>query len=127
MKEAGKWVWSMGVVSLFLFIAVLNALGLASFDCYEMFDFEQYFMTQLANELTIMDPRYLSVKPHPFYETCLCPTPLNRYKIVRRRLVWLIGNWVPVKFETNLRPMLYRNLIPILHPNEDLVVSTNAS
>ena len=40
--------------------------------------------------------------------------------------MWLIGNWVPVKFDSSLRPTLYRILIPILHPNEDLVVSVLA-
>ena len=36
--------------------------------------------------------------------------------------MWLIGNWVPVKFDSSLRPLLYRTLVPIMHPNEDLVV-----
>lgn len=45
-----------------------------------------------------------------------------RYQVVRRRLVWLLGNWVPIKFDNMLRPLLYRTMIPILHENEDIVV-----
>ena len=47
---------------------------------------------------------------------------LHRYKIVRHRVVWLLGNWVAVKMSTELRPSLYSVLVSVLQPCEDLVV-----
>ena len=46
----------------------------------------------------------------------------TRYKIVRNRVVWLLGNWVGVKMANSLRPSLYSVLISLLQPSEDLVV-----
>ena len=47
-----------------------------------------------------------------------------RYKMVRHRVVWLLGQWVTVKMSSSLRPSLYAVLVPILAPSEDVVVST---
>ena len=46
-----------------------------------------------------------------------------RYKIVRHRVVWLLGNWVGVKMSSSLRPSLYSVLTQVLQPSEDIVVS----
>ena len=45
-----------------------------------------------------------------------------RYRVVRRRVVQLIGCWVGVKYDAGNRNSIYRTLLPILHPSEDLVV-----
>ena len=50
-----------------------------------------------------------------------------RYKIVRHRVVWLLGNWVGVKMSPSLRPSLYSVLTQVLQPSEDLVVSVYRS
>ena len=41
--------------------------------------------------------------------------------------MWLLGCWVNVKMSPSLRPSLYRTLLPILHPREDLVVREQAA
>ena len=45
-----------------------------------------------------------------------------RYKIVRHRVVWLLGTWVTVKMSPELRPSVYAVLVPLLTRNEDLAV-----
>ena len=51
------------------------------------------------------------------------------YRIVRRRVVWLIGQWSGVKLSPELRPKLYEILLPLLEKNrgEDLVVRLAAA
>lgn len=47
-----------------------------------------------------------------------------RYKPIRRRVIWLIGQWISVKFKSDLRPMLYEAIRNLLQ-DQDLVVSVN--
>lgn len=49
---------------------------------------------------------------------------LSRYKLIRRRVVWLIGQWIPVKFKSDLRPVLYEIILSLMQ-DPDLVVSGN--
>lgn len=49
---------------------------------------------------------------------------LHRYKLIRRRVVWLIGQWIPVKFKSDLRPVLYEIILSLMQ-DPDLVVSGN--
>lgn len=49
------------------------------------------------------------------------------YRIVRRRVVWLIGQWSGVKLSPELRPKLYEILLPLLERSEDLVVRLAAA
>lgn len=46
---------------------------------------------------------------------------LFRYKPLRRRVIWLIGQWISVKFKSDLRPMLYEAICNLLQ-DQDLVV-----
>jgi len=46
----------------------------------------------------------------------------NNYRIIRKRVAWLLGNWSNVKFSSELRPLLYEELIPLMSRDEDLVV-----
>ena len=46
---------------------------------------------------------------------------------VRRRAAWLIGQWSGVKLSPELRPRLYEILVPLLNPQEDLVVRLAAA
>lgn len=48
----------------------------------------------------------------------------NRYKLIRRRVIWLIGQWIPVKFKSDLRPVLYEIILNLMQ-DPDLVVSTD--
>lgn len=47
---------------------------------------------------------------------------LSRYKLIRRRVIWLIGQWISVKFKSDLRPLLYEVILSLMQ-DPDLVVS----
>ncbi|XP_026526316.1 importin-11 [Notechis scutatus] len=80
--------------------AVYNAVGLAAYELFDSVDFDQWFKTQLLAELQVTH---------------------NRYKAIRRRVIWLIGQWISVKFKPDLRPMLYEAICNLLQ-DKDLVV-----
>ena len=52
--------------------AIYNAVGLAGFDLYDEVNFDQWFSTTLKQELNEKS---------------------NNYRIIRRRICWLIGRW----------------------------------
>ncbi|XP_065717490.1 importin-11 isoform X1 [Patagioenas fasciata] len=80
--------------------AVFNAVGLAAYELFDSVDFDQWFKNQLLAELQVSH---------------------NRYKPIRRRVIWLIGQWISVKFKSELRPMLYEAIRNLLQ-DQDLVV-----
>lgn len=86
--------------------AVYNAVGLAAFDLYDEVNFDQWFSTTLKEELKIQS---------------------NNYRIIRRRICWLIGRWTNVKLSAELRPEVYKLMIEVLSPKEDLGVRLVAS
>ncbi|KAA8593002.1 hypothetical protein FQN60_018457 [Etheostoma spectabile] len=45
----------------------------------------------------------------------------HRYKLIRRRVIWLIGQWISVKFKSDLRPLLYEVILSLMQ-DPDLVV-----
>ena len=83
------------IIILFLFPlqkeAVYTAVGLASYDLFDQVDFDSWFSSYLLGELK---------NPHP------------KYRIIRRRVVWLLGQWVGVKLSPNLRYLA----VTALHP-----------
>ncbi|NXL84061.1 IPO11 protein, partial [Alectura lathami] len=85
--------------------AVYNAVGLAAYELFDSVDFDQWFKNQLLAELQVSH---------------------NRYKPIRRRVIWLIGQWISVKFKSDLRPLLYEAIRNLLQ-DQDLVVSVNKS
>lgn len=86
--------------------AVYCAVGLASFDLFDDIDFDGWFSSQLLAELQ---------NKH------------TNYRIIRRRVIWLIGQWIGVKFSITLRPVLYQSLLPLLKQDEDPVVRIEAA
>ncbi|CAG2187918.1 Importin-11 [Mytilus edulis] len=86
--------------------AVYNAVGLSAFDLFDDINFDEWFTSHLLSELT---NRHVN------------------YRIIRRRVIWLIGQWVGVKMSQSLRPNLYQALIPLLAKEEDLVVRLEAA
>ncbi|CAM5144995.1 unnamed protein product, partial [Natator depressus] len=80
--------------------AVYNAVGLAAYELFDSVDFDQWFKNQLLAELQVSH---------------------NRYKPIRRRVIWLIGQWISVKFKSDLRPMLYEAIRNLLQ-DQDLVI-----
>lgn len=69
-------------------------------------NFDQWFSTTLKQEL--------SEKSY-------------NYRIIRRRICWLIGRWTGVKLSAELRPELYKIMVESLGPEEDLGVRLAAS
>ncbi|XP_051785651.1 importin-11 [Erpetoichthys calabaricus] len=80
--------------------AVYNAIGLAAYELFDCVEFDQWFKEQLLGELQIKH---------------------NRYKLIRRRVIWLIGQWISVKFKSELRPLLYEAILNLMQ-DSDLVV-----
>ena len=81
--------------------AVYNAFGLTSFELLEEVDFDNWFTNHLVHELKITD---------------------SNYRILRRRVIWLIGQWTNVRFDTANRPLLYEACIHLLTNDPDFVV-----
>ncbi|XP_053557296.1 importin-11 [Bombina bombina] len=79
---------------------VYNAVGLAAYELFDSVDFDEWFKSQLLGELRVNH---------------------NWYKPLRRRVIWLIGQWVPVKFKPDSRPLLYEAILTLLQ-DQDLVV-----
>ncbi|XP_008934683.1 PREDICTED: importin-11, partial [Merops nubicus] len=80
--------------------AVYNAVGLAAYELFDSVDFDHWFKNQLLAELQVSH---------------------DRYKPIRRRVIWLIGQWISVKFNADLRPVLYEAICNLLQ-DQDLVV-----
>ncbi|NXG12148.1 IPO11 protein, partial [Sakesphorus luctuosus] len=80
--------------------AVYNAVGLTAYELFDSVDFDQWFKNQLLAELQVSH---------------------DRYKPIRRRVIWLIGQWISVKFKSDLRPVLYEAIRNLLQ-DRDLVV-----
>uniref|UniRef100_A0A4W3JSJ0 Importin-11 n=1 Tax=Callorhinchus milii TaxID=7868 RepID=A0A4W3JSJ0_CALMI len=87
-------------VGLLVKDAVYNAIGLAAYELFDNVDFDQWFKSQLLAELHVSH---------------------IRYKLIRRRVIWLIGQWISVKFKSELRPMLYEAILNLMQ-DQDLVV-----
>lgn len=86
--------------------AVYNAVGLAAFELFDDIDFDQWFTSALVNELKLKE---------------------SNYRIIRRRVIWLIGQWSSVKFSPEHRPTLYEACIHLLNAEEDFVVRLSAA
>ncbi|XP_793829.2 importin-11 isoform X2 [Strongylocentrotus purpuratus] len=86
--------------------AVYNALGQAAFELFDDVDFDQWFTSHLLKELQNMHPRY---------------------KMIRRRVIWLVGQWIGVKLSPSLHPTFYQAILPLLSADEDLVVRISAA
>ncbi|XP_064413859.1 importin-11 isoform X2 [Latimeria chalumnae] len=89
-----------GTAGLLIKDAVYNAVGLAAYELFDNVDFDQWFENQLLPELHIAH---------------------NGYKIIRRRVIWLIGQWISVKFKSDFRPVLYEAILKLMQ-DQDLVV-----
>uniref|UniRef100_A0A8C6VX51 Importin-11 n=1 Tax=Nothobranchius furzeri TaxID=105023 RepID=A0A8C6VX51_NOTFU len=87
-------------VQLLMKDAVYNAVGLAAYELFDSVDFDQWFKNQLLGELQVTH---------------------HRYKLIRRRVIWLIGQWISVKFKSDLRPLLYELILGLMQ-DPDLVV-----
>ncbi|KAJ2949425.1 hypothetical protein O0L34_g15341 [Tuta absoluta] len=87
--------------------AVYNAVGLAAFELYDDVDFDEWFTKVLSQELKIKN---------------------NNYRIIRRRVCQLIGQWCGVRASQAIRPALYEALLePLASTSEDAAVKLAAA
>lgn len=86
--------------------AVYCAVGIAAFDLYDVINFDDWYTTTLQAELSVPD---------------------NNYRIIRRRVAWLIGTWTGVRMSSDLYPNVYSDMIRLLRPEEDMVVRLTAA
>lgn len=49
------------------------------------------------------------------------------YRILRRRIAWLIGRWAGAKLSASFHPMMYSEIINLLEPSEDIAVRLTAA
>ncbi|XP_037292335.1 importin-11 isoform X1 [Manduca sexta] len=87
--------------------AIYNAVGLAAFNLYDHVDFDEWFTNVLSQELKIQD---------------------NNYRIIRRRVCQLVGQWCGVRASKSLRPAMYSALLePLTRAREDAAVKLAAA
>ncbi|CAH0718140.1 unnamed protein product, partial [Brenthis ino] len=87
--------------------AIYNAVRLAGFDLYDDVDFDEWFTNVLSQELKIKD---------------------DNYRIIRRRVCQLIGQWCGVRASQALRPAMYAALLePLARAGEDPAVKLAAA
>lgn len=87
--------------------AIYNAVRLAAFDLYDDVDFDEWFTNVLSQELKIKD---------------------NNFRIIRRRVCQLIGQWCGVRASQCLRPAMYEALLaPLASRDEDAAVKLAAA
>lgn len=81
--------------------------------------FDNFFITEL---LIIQYPTKLYRWLYVSYLVPFC----CREKIIQRRLVWLCGKWVSVKFSKDLRPRFYEALCVVLTTTKDIGIRLTA-
>ncbi|XP_047197226.1 importin-11 [Hippoglossus stenolepis] len=69
---------------------------------------------------TVVKPSVPNIQCVTFGTKLMSPL-LSRYKLIRRRVIWLIGQWISVKFKSDLRPLLYEVILSLMQ-DPDLVV-----
>ncbi|KAG9306619.1 hypothetical protein G9A89_004816 [Geosiphon pyriformis] len=79
--------------------AVYSAVGLGAHALYDEFEFDDFLIHHLIMEA---GNRNLS------------------FKIIRRRIGWLIGQWISVKISKGVRSKVYEVMLHLMDPSEDL-------
>ncbi|KAI7866309.1 armadillo-type protein [Mucor mucedo] len=86
--------------------AVYDAIGLGVNSLYGRLDFEPFVMNRLVVELQNKDPNF---------------------KILRRRIAWMLGKWVTEGISADCRQVIYEILLELMSEEEDLVVRLTAA
>ncbi|KAF9586226.1 hypothetical protein BGW38_008319 [Lunasporangiospora selenospora] len=86
---------------LYLKDSIYCAIGLGSHDLYGSIDFDTWLGGQLSQEVQNSD---------------------SSYRIIRRRIAWMIGRWVSVNVSKAARPTVYTIMLHLLRPEEHLAV-----
>ncbi|GAA5815784.1 hypothetical protein MFLAVUS_009299 [Mucor flavus] len=86
--------------------AVYGAIGLGVNSLYGRLDFEPFVMNRLVHELKTKNPEF---------------------KILRRRIGWMLGKWVTEGISSDCRKVIYEILLELMSEEEDLVVRLTAA
>ncbi|CAO3633200.1 unnamed protein product [Mucor fragilis] len=86
--------------------AVYGAVGLGVNSLFGRLDFEPFVMNRLVAELNNKDPNF---------------------KILRRRIGWMLGRWVTESISADCRKVIYEIFLQLMSEDEDLVVRLTAA
>ncbi|CAO0796255.1 unnamed protein product [Mucor circinelloides] len=86
--------------------AVYGAVGLGVNSLFGRLDFEPFVMNRLVAELGNKDPNF---------------------KILRRRIGWMLGRWVTESISADCRKAIYEIFLQLMSEDEDLVVRLTAA
>lgn len=86
--------------------SIYNAVGLTAFHLFDDVDFDSWFLEQFSYELKIRG---------------------SNFRIIRKRIIWMVGQWTGVKFSKSLRPKVYEACLELLQPEEDMVIRLTTS
>lgn len=86
--------------------SIYNAVGLTAFSLFDDVDFDDWFSKQLTYELKIKG---------------------SNLRILRKRIIWMVGQWSGVKMSKSLRPMVYDACLELLQSTEDMVIRLTAA
>ncbi|KAI9243581.1 armadillo-type protein, partial [Sporodiniella umbellata] len=86
--------------------SVYTAIGLGVNSIYGRFDFESFVINRLQLEAKQKDASF---------------------KVLRRRIAWLLGKWITESISSDCRKVVYEVLIDLMGENEDLVVRLTAA
>ncbi|KAL7309160.1 hypothetical protein PS15m_011273 [Mucor circinelloides] len=86
--------------------AVYGAVGLGVNSLFGRLDFEPFVMNRLVAELGNKDPNF---------------------KILRRRIGWMLGRWVTESISADCRKVIYEIFLQLMSEDEDLVVRLTAA
>lgn len=106
MAQQAPLTESSSLKDILLKDAIYNAVGLSAFNLFDDIDFNEWFMKQLVQELHING---------------------SNFRIIRRRVIWLIGKWTGVKFSPTLRPQVHAECLHLMRADEDMTVRLAAS
>lgn len=81
--------------------AIYCSIGLGANELFNTFDFNNFLVNRLVPEVANKEPTF---------------------KILRRRIAWIIGHWIGVKIDKQYRPYVYQIMLQLLAPEEDMVV-----
>ena len=81
--------------------SVYTSIGLASYELFHDLDFDMWFETKLIGFLSL---------------------PLKAIPIFQQHVIWMIGQWINVKFSKKNRVILYQILSRLLASCDDLVL-----
>ncbi|KAH8554929.1 armadillo-type protein [Umbelopsis sp. PMI_123] len=81
--------------------AIYCSVGLGANELFDSFDFNNFLVNRLVPEASNKEPSF---------------------KILRRRIAWIIGHWIGVKIDKQYRSYVYQIMLQLLAPEEDMVV-----